>query len=113
MHDSSSTFHNNEDANVCKSDIFDGNNNVANSLTNGKVNGNRIDVDRTTDSKHMVEETGSNPRITELIEQCQKAKKHAYCPYSNFPVGAALLCETGEIFTGLMHFKLPNFVYIL
>ena len=24
----------------------------------------------------------------------------AYCPYSNFPVGAALLCEDGRVFTG-------------
>ena len=26
--------------------------------------------------------------------------KHSYCPYSNFPVGAALLGQDGRIFTG-------------
>lgn len=35
-----------------------------------------------------------------LIEEAQKARKHAYVPYSHFPVGAALLLEDGNIVTG-------------
>lgn len=35
-----------------------------------------------------------------LIEEALKARKNAYCPYSGFAVGAALLCEDGKIFTG-------------
>ena len=29
-----------------------------------------------------------------------KARKQAYCPYSGFAVGAALLCADGRAFTG-------------
>ena len=35
-----------------------------------------------------------------LIEMAKKARDNAYAPYSNFKVGAALLTEDGEIFTG-------------
>ena len=28
------------------------------------------------------------------------AKEKAYCPYSKFPVGAALVTESGDVFTG-------------
>jgi len=35
-----------------------------------------------------------------LIELALKAKEKAYVPYSKFRVGAALLTESGEIFTG-------------
>lgn len=38
--------------------------------------------------------------IEELIEKAREAKKFAYVPHSNFPVGAALLTEDGHIFTG-------------
>jgi cytidine deaminase len=36
----------------------------------------------------------------ELSEAAQKAKLHAYAPYSEFNVGAALLTADGQIFTG-------------
>lgn len=29
------------------------------------------------------------------------AREKAYCPYSRFKVGAALVCEDGSIFTGV------------
>lgn len=36
----------------------------------------------------------------ELIKRAHNAKERAYAPYSGFKVGAALLTEQGEIFTG-------------
>ncbi|MBR1497905.1 MAG: cytidine deaminase [Oscillospiraceae bacterium] len=36
----------------------------------------------------------------ELLNLAQEASTRAYCPYSGFPVGAALECEDGTIFTG-------------
>ena len=39
-------------------------------------------------------------KIFELIEKAIKARKFSFSPYSNFSVGAALLCKNGEIFTG-------------
>ncbi|HER23585.1 MAG TPA: cytidine deaminase [Candidatus Atribacteria bacterium] len=35
-----------------------------------------------------------------LIREAEKARKRAYSPYSKFPVGAAVLCGDGKIFTG-------------
>ncbi|XP_021272968.1 cytidine deaminase [Numida meleagris] len=35
-----------------------------------------------------------------LLRRCREAKDCAYCPYSRFPVGAALLTASGEIFSG-------------
>lgn len=39
-------------------------------------------------------------KVQELILAAVEARKFAYCPYSNFAVGAALRATTGEIFTG-------------
>lgn len=35
-----------------------------------------------------------------LCEAAIKAREKSYSPYSNFKVGAALLCESGEIISG-------------
>ena len=35
-----------------------------------------------------------------LIKLVLEARKKSYAPYSNFLVGAALLCKNGEIYTG-------------
>ncbi|MGL4847717.1 MAG: cytidine deaminase [Clostridium sp.] len=35
-----------------------------------------------------------------LIKEAIKARENAYCPYSNFKVGAAVLFEDGNIYTG-------------
>ena len=36
----------------------------------------------------------------ELVEKAVEMQKFSYCPYSNFPVGAAILCADGTVFTG-------------
>lgn len=36
----------------------------------------------------------------DLINQAREARENAYAPYSNFKVGAALLCKSGKIYTG-------------
>jgi len=36
----------------------------------------------------------------ELMNTAMEAAKMAYVPYSSFPVGAALECEDGKVFTG-------------
>lgn len=38
--------------------------------------------------------------IARLIETAVQAQKRAYCPYSRYPVGAAVLTETGRVFAG-------------
>ena len=35
-----------------------------------------------------------------LIDTARAAREKSYCPYSDFAVGAALLCSDGDIFTG-------------
>lgn len=38
--------------------------------------------------------------VQRLVLSSREAKKSAYCPYSRFPVGAALLTGDGRIFSG-------------
>lgn len=40
-------------------------------------------------------------RAERLLEVAREARANAYAPYSNFPVGAALLAEDGRTFTGV------------
>ena len=35
-----------------------------------------------------------------LLKLAIEARQRAYCPYSKFPVGAALLCADGTVVTG-------------
>ena len=35
-----------------------------------------------------------------MIDRCFRVKHNAYNPYSKFPVGAALMCDDGTIYTG-------------
>jgi len=42
----------------------------------------------------------SREEIAKLIRSALKARQIAYAPYSGYLVGAALLCQDGEIFTG-------------
>ncbi|KAK5912778.1 hypothetical protein CesoFtcFv8_002617 [Champsocephalus esox] len=46
-------------------------------------------------SRHLSQEA-----IEKLIQQSQEAKQHAYCPYSKFRVGAALLTMDNTVFRG-------------
>ncbi|XP_070814022.1 cytidine deaminase b [Chaetodon trifascialis] len=46
-------------------------------------------------SRHLSQET-----VKRLIHQSQEAKTKAYCPYSKFRVGAALLTLDNCVFTG-------------
>ena len=36
----------------------------------------------------------------ELVQKAIEMQKFSYVPYSHFPVGAAILCEDGRVFTG-------------
>ncbi len=38
--------------------------------------------------------------LEEMVDAAREASRHAYCPYSNFPVGAAVLLEDGSVFSG-------------
>lgn len=40
-------------------------------------------------------------QIEALIEAARDVRQHAYCPYSHFPVGCALLSQDGKLFTGV------------
>jgi cytidine deaminase len=42
----------------------------------------------------------SHDERQELARKALEARKNAYAPYSKYPVGAALLTETGQIYTG-------------
>lgn len=46
----------------------------------------------------------------ELVAQAMEAREHAYAPYSNYKVGAALLGKLGRIYTGC---NVENAVYPL
>ncbi len=37
----------------------------------------------------------------ELIKKAMEARERCYCPYSDFPVSAALLSDSGKVFTGV------------
>lgn len=38
--------------------------------------------------------------IQDLVHAAIKAKDNAYCPYSEFKVGSAVLTDDGQIFSG-------------
>ena len=44
--------------------------------------------------------TTEEPPYSDLVKAAVGAKDKAYCPYSNFHVGAAVLSSSDQIFTG-------------
>ncbi|EFX69657.1 hypothetical protein DAPPUDRAFT_61988, partial [Daphnia pulex] len=38
--------------------------------------------------------------VKQIVSKAKEVREKAYCPYSNFSVGAALLCGDGEIIDG-------------
>jgi cytidine deaminase len=42
-----------------------------------------------------------NSQRDQLIQSALEAQRRAYCPYSNFPVGAALRTASGKIYQGV------------
>lgn len=48
----------------------------------------------------------STEMIKKLIDKSHEAKKQAYCPYSKFKVGSALLTADDHVITGKLHVKL-------
>lgn len=52
----------------------------------------------------------SEVQSAELIRAATEARQHAYCPYSGYAVGAALLCQNGKIYKGA---NIENAVYPL
>jgi cytidine deaminase len=42
----------------------------------------------------------SAPLIIDLTRRAREVSAHAYAPYSNFPVGAAVLTPEGQIYAG-------------
>ena len=48
----------------------------------------------------MKTESIEQSKYKSLTEASREAAENAYCPYSSFYVGAAILTESGKIFTG-------------
>jgi len=49
---------------------------------------------------HVDASTLDDALKNKMIQVCADQRQFAYCPYSKFRVGAALLTESGRIFTG-------------
>ncbi|XP_055592880.1 cytidine deaminase-like [Uranotaenia lowii] len=61
---------------------------------------NTNNINGTVDGENVVEFSTLDSKVQELINAAIKGRNNAYCPYSNFAVGAALRTNTGEVFTG-------------
>lgn len=49
----------------------------------------------------------------ELVRLARTAMKRAHCPYSKFPVGAAILTQSGEIILGKFYMLIyPSAVFL-
>ncbi|CAO1400285.1 unnamed protein product [Diamesa hyperborea] len=59
-----------------------------------------MEINGTVDDKVVFSFDDMDTSVKELINAAIEVRKLAYCPYSNFAVGAALRTSTGEIITG-------------
>ena len=50
--------------------------------------------------KKAAKKPGRSAIRTRLVEAAKTAQKNSYSPYSRYPVGAAVLTESGRIYTG-------------
>jgi homotetrameric cytidine deaminase len=49
----------------------------------------------------MIGQSSTETALLSLLDRARQAAQHAYAPYSNFRVGAALRLSNGEIVTGV------------
>ncbi|KAL4707886.1 hypothetical protein ACJJTC_010321 [Scirpophaga incertulas] len=54
----------------------------------------------TMDNFQVVDYNSLNDIVQNLIKDAVEVRNRAYCPYSNFPVGAAILTEDHKVFAG-------------
>ena len=57
---------------------------------------------------NIVSTSDLSEELQDLVKRASEAKTKAYCPYSKFPVGAALLTTSNEIFIGILNQSLPS-----
>lgn len=57
-------------------------------------------INGTVDGETVVEYSSLDAKVQELVQAAIKVRNNAYCPYSNFSVGAALRTKDGAIITG-------------
>jgi cytidine deaminase len=48
----------------------------------------------------MTDSPVSSDEVAELLDIARAAQARAHCPYSNYPVGAAIRAASGEIYAG-------------
>ncbi|XP_022224568.1 cytidine deaminase [Drosophila obscura] len=60
----------------------------------------QVFINGARDELNVQEHDSLDPSVQELIRAAAEARKQAYCPYSNFAVGAALRTSDGSIYTG-------------
>ncbi|XP_023174566.1 uncharacterized protein LOC111601943 [Drosophila hydei] len=60
----------------------------------------QVFINGATDACNVRDHDSLDASIQELIRAASEARNHAYCPYSNFAVGAAIRTSDGSIYTG-------------
>ena len=48
----------------------------------------------------------TDSKLQDLITAADRVKENAYCPYSNFRVGASVLCADGSIYAGIIFYAI-------